>query len=238
MKIQTKRNILRAATAAAVACAAAVVFLPATASAAPATATTSVNVRSGPGTSFGVVDTLRAGQTVEVLGCRSGWCYVEKSGPDGYVSSSYLRRGGGGGGATFEPNFNLSFNFPSGGGISIGTDGVNIGIGRPGPGPGRPGPGFPGPGPGPGFPGGGGSLPGDVCFYSEANFRGDRFCADEGDSIRFLGRWDDRISSIRNPDRYDVTVCADAGFRDCRTYRTDARSLGGFDDEISSIRIR
>ena len=95
MKIQTKRNLLQAATATAVICAAALVFMPAAASAAPAEATAHVNVRSGPGTSYGVVDVLNPGEDVDVLGCRSGWCYVEHSGPDGYVSSNYLRRSSG-----------------------------------------------------------------------------------------------------------------------------------------------
>jgi uncharacterized protein YraI len=60
--------------------------------AAPAEATASVNVRSGPGTSYRVVDTLRPGQRVDVSECSSsGWCLVEKSGPDGWVSRNYLR---------------------------------------------------------------------------------------------------------------------------------------------------
>ncbi|HZY68070.1 MAG TPA: SH3 domain-containing protein [Devosia sp.] len=223
MKTATKNNLLRAATATAVLCTAALMILPATAFAAPATATGTVNVRSGPGTSFGVVDQLRAGEQVDVRGCRSGWCYVEKSGPDGYISSSYLRRGNGGG--TFEPNFNLSFAFPQGN-VSIGSGGVSIGIGEGRPD--RPNP-----------PPSGGSLPGDVCFYSGQGYTGSRFCMDEGDMTPYVGdQWNNRISSIRNPDGYDVTVCDDAGYDLCRTYRTSARTLGSFDDEISSIRVR
>lgn len=221
MKTAIKRNILRVATATAVVCAAALVVMPSVASAAPAQATAAVNVRSGPSTSARVVDTLRPGQSVDVLGCRSGWCYVEKSGPDGYVSSRYLRRTSGGT-TTFEPNFNLSFNFPNGS-FSIGTGGVGIGIGEP-PRPDRPPV---------------SSQPGDVCFYSNPNFTGSRFCMDEGDMTPYVGaQWNNRISSIRNPDGYRVTVCDDAGYDDCRTYRTSARSLGDFDNVISSIRIR
>lgn len=63
------------------------------ASAAPAVATSNVNVRSGPGTGFRVVDTLVRGQPVDVQYCRGSWCLVEKSGPDGWVSSSYLSSG-------------------------------------------------------------------------------------------------------------------------------------------------
>jgi uncharacterized protein YraI len=54
-------------------------------------ALTAVNVRSGPGSSFGVVDTLSQGEEVDVLSCRSsGWCAIEHDGPDGYVFSRYL----------------------------------------------------------------------------------------------------------------------------------------------------
>ena len=61
--------------------------------AAPAFATSNVNVRSGPGTSYGVVDTLRRGERVEVEYCQGNWCFVEKRGPDGWVSANYLDRG-------------------------------------------------------------------------------------------------------------------------------------------------
>jgi uncharacterized protein YraI len=61
--------------------------------AAPAVATANVNVRSGPGTGYGVVDTLRRGEPVDVQQCQGSWCYVEKRGTDGWVSSSYLGRG-------------------------------------------------------------------------------------------------------------------------------------------------
>ena len=62
------------------------------ASAAMATeATTSVNVRSGPGTAYTVVDVLYAGEPVTVHECASsGWCLIAHSGPDGWVSSRYL----------------------------------------------------------------------------------------------------------------------------------------------------
>jgi hypothetical protein len=60
------------------------------AQAAPAFASTSVNVRSGAGTGYAVVDVLRPGQRVDVEYCRGTWCYVTKSGPNGWVSASYL----------------------------------------------------------------------------------------------------------------------------------------------------
>lgn len=62
--------------------------------AAPAVATGNVNVRSGPGTGYARVDVLTRGQQVDVQYCRGSWCFVEKRGPDGWVSANYLSRGG------------------------------------------------------------------------------------------------------------------------------------------------
>ncbi|MGV8856479.1 MAG: SH3 domain-containing protein [Devosia sp.] len=61
--------------------------------AAQAVATTNVNVRSGPSSSYRAVDTLRRNEVVNVTTCRGGWCYVEKAGPDGWVSANYLDSG-------------------------------------------------------------------------------------------------------------------------------------------------
>jgi len=59
--------------------------------AAPATANVALNLRSGPGTTFSVLDTLTPGETVNVTECVSNnWCYVERPGPDGWVSANYL----------------------------------------------------------------------------------------------------------------------------------------------------
>jgi hypothetical protein len=63
--------------------------------AAPAFATTNVNVRSGPGTGYASVDVLRRNEPVDIQYCRGSWCFVNKAGPDGWVSASYLSRGGG-----------------------------------------------------------------------------------------------------------------------------------------------
>lgn len=60
--------------------------------AAPAFATTHLNVRSGPGTHFRVVDVLSRGERVDIQYCRGSWCFVEKRGPDGWASARYLDR--------------------------------------------------------------------------------------------------------------------------------------------------
>jgi hypothetical protein len=60
----------------------------------PATATAPVNVRSGPSTGYSIIDSLRRGETVDVQRCTGSFCYVEKNGPNGWVSANYLARGG------------------------------------------------------------------------------------------------------------------------------------------------
>lgn len=63
--------------------------------AASAVATSGVNVRLGPGTQYGIVDQLYAGEQVEVYGCQGSWCQISHTGPDGWVSANYLTRGDG-----------------------------------------------------------------------------------------------------------------------------------------------
>lgn len=55
-----------------------------------ATATASVNVRTGPGTQFRVIDTLHPGERVGIVDQAGGWCAIEASGPNGWVSCRYL----------------------------------------------------------------------------------------------------------------------------------------------------
>jgi uncharacterized protein YraI len=62
----------------------------------PGQATASVNVRSGPGVGYAVLDTLYPGEDVDVQRCTGGWCYVVHDGPNGWVSASYLATDAGG----------------------------------------------------------------------------------------------------------------------------------------------
>ncbi len=68
--------------------------------AAPAQATTAVNVRSGPGVGHNIVSVLLAGENVNVTQCEGNWCYVEKNGPDGWVSGKFLAPVASGGGSS------------------------------------------------------------------------------------------------------------------------------------------
>jgi hypothetical protein len=208
--------LVRLATAAAVACTAAIVLLPGAASAATtAYATANVTVRERPNTSSDRVGSLSMGEAVTVQGCRQAWCYIT-SPERGFVSANYISTNRSSR-VMISPNFNLSFNFPSGS-FSIGNGGISIGIGN------------------------GNDDDNDfsqACFYSGTGYSGSRLCVNEGDSYRSLpGNWNDRISSIRNPDGLRVTVCQDRFYSDCRTYTTSARTLGSFNDEISSLRVR
>ena len=72
--------------------AAAVLLLSAgAAGAAPAVSRQDLNVRSGPGTQYGVVGVIQAGATVDVGGCQGSWCQVEFDGGTGYANRSYLQ---------------------------------------------------------------------------------------------------------------------------------------------------
>jgi uncharacterized protein YraI len=49
-----------------------------------------VKMRSGPGTNNPVMGVIPAGASVDVLGCRTGWCRVRYAGRIGYASERYL----------------------------------------------------------------------------------------------------------------------------------------------------
>lgn len=89
-----------------------------------------VNVRSGPGTNYRVVDALHRGEHVNVRKCRSsGWCYITHPGPDGWVSARYLRDDTGDD-EYYQGRPNLSFSFSFGqfhGGRGNGHGGNNDG---------------------------------------------------------------------------------------------------------------
>jgi uncharacterized protein YgiM (DUF1202 family) len=53
----------------------------------------SVNLRNGPGTSYTVVTLIPAGSSVEVSGCKSGWCQVTFEGNNGYIIETSIASG-------------------------------------------------------------------------------------------------------------------------------------------------
>ena len=59
-------------------------------------ASTAVNLRSGPGTSYSVLDVVPEGATVTATGTSGSWVAVTFSGQSGYVSGAYLSPSSGG----------------------------------------------------------------------------------------------------------------------------------------------
>jgi uncharacterized protein YraI len=62
--------------------------------AAAAVVSNDLNLRSGPGTGYRVIDTMPAGAYVNVIGCTGSWCRVNWQGRTGFASASYLGGGG------------------------------------------------------------------------------------------------------------------------------------------------
>ncbi|WP_057538372.1 SH3 domain-containing protein [Paraclostridium sordellii] len=54
-------------------------------------AATSLNVRSGPSTSHGIIGSLKNNEKVEVISESNGWSKIKYNGKEGYVSSTYLK---------------------------------------------------------------------------------------------------------------------------------------------------
>ncbi|WP_159589433.1 DUF1236 domain-containing protein [Chelativorans xinjiangense] len=60
-----------------------------------ATATADLNLRSGPGPEYPVVDVIRASEEVVINGCEEGggWCSINHAGVEGWAYSGYLATG-------------------------------------------------------------------------------------------------------------------------------------------------
>jgi hypothetical protein len=85
-------------------------------------------------------------------------------------------------------------------------------------------------------------LPRDgACFYKDANFRGDYFCAEAGDDLSSMPSGaNNEVSSIRIFGRVNVRVFEDSRYRGASLrFDSDVRDLQGesFNDKISSIEI-
>lgn len=60
-----------------------------------AVVTTDLNLRSGPGTDYPIINAMPAGSQVRVFNCTGSWCRVGWQGERGWASSSYLSGGRG-----------------------------------------------------------------------------------------------------------------------------------------------
>jgi len=152
----------------------------------PAIAKSAVNVRTGPGINFSRVDTLHRGERVNVTQCQNGWCYVQKSGPNGWVSGNYLLRANTGS-ITHPRKPAINFGFS----INTGGPSFSISIGSPT---------LPPPPPPPPVP--------KVCFYDGVNYTGAQFCVDSGyNNNQLTGFWNNRISSFKVFGGASVQLC-------------------------------
>lgn len=151
----------------------------------PAVAKSQVNVRTGPSTSYNRIDALQRGEHVEVVECKSGWCYVQHNGPDGWVSGNYLQAPN-----NYNHNNNNSgtINF----GLTFGTGGPNVSITFGNNTPQQPtrihGP--------------------RVCFFEKNHYHGQSYCVAAGEeNNRLTGFWNNNISSIKVYNGARVHVC-------------------------------
>ena len=78
-----------------------------------------------------------------------------------------------------------------------------------------------------------------VCFYKDANYRGENFCVGGNESMQSVGdRYNDEISSIRIFGRAQVTVYENSNFNGSRrTFSQDVPSLGNWGDRITSFQV-
>lgn len=78
-----------------------------------------------------------------------------------------------------------------------------------------------------------------VCFYMDANYRGEKFCVDAGEGPGNVeSRNNDRISSIRVFGGAQVTVFSNGSFSGASsTYTSDTPHLGDWNDKITSFRV-
>lgn len=183
-----------------------------------AQSTTWLNVRSGPGTSYGVVDTLAPGEEVEVTECAAnGWCFIEHTGPDGWVSSSYLAPADAGA-TPSDPD--CSFQ------MTIGPSGPTFSIvcGDQPP--------APAPTPTPPTPSGN-----TACFYTGNNYSGSEFCHGPATLNTLDSTFNDNISSVRLYGNAKAKLCVNANLGGyCRTVVNNVPILGPLiNDRASSL---
>ena len=273
---------------------------PLSAFAAAATASATVNVRSGPDGTYGVVGQLQAGEAVDISKCQGTFCYISFGGTSGWVSASYLTRDSVTKPAIMSPTPQVaaaplpritaapspqiaaSKPFPP---AYTPAPPVNVAAADSGdfniPVPGNVAPPADIPVPkadvpdsalmGPDdetdsgsftipAPSGGWDMAttgefggrfhggfrrrlmaeadghGEACFFEGPDFAGAGFCLREGQSLADLGRWSDRIVSIRNPDGLKVSLCAESTLG-CRVYAASAGELPDFGSSVSSITV-
>lgn len=181
--------------------------------AAEAEATTWLNVRSGPGTGYGVVDTMAPGESGNITECDGSWCFIERSGPDGWVSSSYLTAPE----SPSDPDCSFSLVVGAGGphfAITCGNGGGSSVTIDPG-------------------------NPDRVCFFKNANYTGQSFCRSAGTYNTMPAGFNNSVTSIRVHGNAKARICEFANMGPfCRIVSSSENHLGAYlDNEISSFRV-
>jgi len=189
----------------------------------PAEATTTVNVRTGPDTSFSPVDQLSPGERVDVVECRGGWCYVDQSESNGWVSATYLRAPRTG--PDVPPRADdpeCTFEF------SIGPDGPSLSLNCPDGGSSPP----------PSSPPSSPPATSDIaCMFMGPSQSGEQLCVGPSRFDTLSAAYNDNISSIRLYGDAKVRLCQNrnlGGF--CRNVTSSEANLGGFlNNQVSSL---
>lgn len=185
-----------------------------------AAAKSAVNVRTGPGKTFSVVDQLTEGEVVTIKECApSNFCFIEHSGPDGWVSAAFLipveedepeedmEEGAGD-----NPDCNFGFNMGPGG------PSLSVDCGD--------GPVFEaGPAPAPELEPEDDDEP-RACFYTGNNFDGEELCVGIGIRNALNGTFNNKISSVELFGGAKARLCDEPNLTGyCRTVSTDTAPL-------------
>jgi uncharacterized protein YraI len=189
-----------------------------------AAAKSAVNVRTGPGTSYGIVGQLAPGEIVNVTECApSNFCFVERNGADGWVSANYLtavedeeeeemEEGGG-------SNPDCSFGFvvgPGGPSLSISCGDAPLPPAPPAP-----------------------PAAAEACLYTGNNFNGDDLCVGVGVRNALNATFNNKISSIELTGGAKAMLCDGPNLTGvCKNITTDTAPLQpSINDKTSSFSI-
>ncbi|EEW24626.1 SH3 domain-containing protein [Rhodobacter ferrooxidans] len=200
------------------------------AAAEPAAAITDLNVRSGSGTRFRVLDTLTPGEVVDIRECRrNGWCRITHDGPEGWVASNYLTTAPGvpGGGPECRLRISRDADGPgfafacAGGAAPADTPASEPPAGDQAPAPGAP------------------PVGDQACFYVEPNFGGASFCYGAGILPTLNAQFTDKISSVRVFGAGRARLCVEQNLKPfCRNVTADMPMLGPLmNDKASSVAV-
>ncbi len=196
-------------------------------SAEQARAISDVNMRSGPGSGYGRIDTLPADERVELIECASGWCRIAWNGQEGWVAERFLEPMAAEPGDLTEPppatGADLTDAQPAPQAVLPVPTMVPPPVFVPQP--------TPVPTPVPAGP--------RACFHQGTDFTGEFFCAEPGEVGEIMTPgWENAVSSIRLEGGATAYVCREPRLGpSCLNVEENRATLGSFNDDISSWRV-